>query len=107
MNGLMESLALRENSAVDVQVADAVFVGLVFAIADGLTTILMDGQVRVGTVISLTQGDVCEKGRVQRCHPLPDGCGFELTIAPLASQNVCSNGFEWPAHLLSHLAMKS
>jgi hypothetical protein len=105
MNGVTELPVLIENAAKWMDAWRLPFCRLVYSIADGVTTVLMGGRVRVGTAIWLLQGDVYETGRVQRCQSLPDGCGFELTVVPLKSQRAWNHGFEWPAHFSSQLEM--
>jgi hypothetical protein len=94
MKGGLEMETLVANAAIDVRIGDAVFVALLMA-ADGDTNlVLMDGFVRVGTVVTLTQGLSQLFGRVQSCRSLEEG-GFELVVVPLEQRGSWVDRFDW------------
>lgn len=104
MNATAGMEALTENATVDIRVGTAVFVGFVAKVAGNLSTILMDGQIRAGSLVSLSQEERNEDGKVQSCRRCADGLGFELMIQAAETEFRCVQGFEWPGHSFSLVA---
>jgi hypothetical protein len=107
MTAVLGMAALKVNGAVDLRIGGACFVGIVESVESDAGTVLMDGSVRVGSGVGLSQEDVNLVGRVKACSSLADGGGFQLTISLVNHPELWVQGFEWSDHNLTHLAATS
>ena len=86
----------KADAEIELYVGRDVFAAILESYDGNTSTVLMDGQVRVGSAVTLRQKDMRLSGRVRNCESLGCHSGHRLTIVPGAGPEPWNAGSERP-----------